>query len=64
MEYALIFASMGTWILYREFKYWVVRGKYTEAMHLVAMLSLDKLGKSEGILKIEILDKDIFNKGE
>lgn len=64
MEYALMFALMGTWIMYRELRYWRLRGKFQEAMHLVAMLSLDKLGKSEGILKIEIVDKDIFNKGE
>lgn len=57
MEYAMLFALMGTWMMYRELKYWNVRKKFNEAMNLVALLSLDKLGKSEGILKIEILDR-------
>ena len=56
MEYATMFALMGTWIVYRELSHLKLRRNLGELSELVGFLLEEKVGKVEGkgILEIKI----------
>ena len=56
MEYATMFALMGTWIVYRELSHFRLKRNFDEVSELIGFLLEEKVGevKGKGILEIKI----------
>lgn len=58
MEYAILFALMGTWIFYRELCLVSLKRNFEESLNLIDVLLTEKIGEKEmgskGIVEIKV----------
>lgn len=58
MEYAILFALMGTWIFYRELCLISLKRNFRESLGILDLLLTERIGKEEmgskGIVEIKV----------